>query len=234
LTPEAAQLVASAEVAEQAAEALLKAARGEHLVGKVRLATIDVIASDWVTPKLPEFWRKHPGVQVEILTGVQQLDLSRGEADLAIRQPRPRQGALSATRLGVGTFGLFGTRAMKRSFWPDADTPRPGLPLFVYPESLRFLMSARWFQALLPAATIRLSTNNTHALRAAALSGDGAAVLPRWVGAREGALVDLGGGRDVSRNEMWLVSHPEFRRDPRVRALADFLRTAARGPGGLF
>jgi hypothetical protein len=33
---------------------------------------------------------------------------------------------------------------------------------------------------------------------------------------------------------MWLVSHPEFRRDARVRALADFLRTTGRGPHGLF
>jgi hypothetical protein len=26
---------------------------------------------------------------------------------------------------------------------------------------------------------------------------------------------------------MWLVTHPEFRRDPRVRIAADFLRRAA-------
>jgi hypothetical protein len=31
----------------------------------------------------------------------------------------------------------------------------------------------------------------------------------------------------------WLVSHPEFRRDARVRAFAEFLRGAARGPHGL-
>ena len=38
---------------------------------------------------------------------------------------------------------------------------------------------------------------------------------------------------DLCRNEMWLVTHPEYRRDPNVRAVAEFLRAAADGPTGL-
>jgi hypothetical protein len=32
---------------------------------------------------------------------------------------------------------------------------------------------------------------------------------------------------------VWLVTHPEFRRDPRVRVAADFLKRVAAGPQGL-
>ena len=32
---------------------------------------------------------------------------------------------------------------------------------------------------------------------------------------------------------MWLITHPDVRRDPKVRATADFLKKIASGPGGL-
>jgi hypothetical protein len=32
---------------------------------------------------------------------------------------------------------------------------------------------------------------------------------------------------------VWLITHPEFRRDPKVRATADFLKKIATGPDGL-
>jgi hypothetical protein len=37
----------------------------------------------------------------------------------------------------------------------------------------------------------------------------------------------------VAETEIWLVTHPEFRRDPKIRATADFLKRVASGPAGL-
>jgi hypothetical protein len=37
----------------------------------------------------------------------------------------------------------------------------------------------------------------------------------------------------VAEHNVWLVTHPEFRRDPKVRATAEFLTRAAAGSGGL-
>jgi hypothetical protein len=37
----------------------------------------------------------------------------------------------------------------------------------------------------------------------------------------------------VSTGDIWLATHPEFRRDPKVRAVADFLKEIAGGPDGL-
>ena len=33
-----------------------------------------------------------------------------------------------------------------------------------------------------------------------------------------------------SFRDVWLITHPEFRRDPKIRAAADFLKRAAAGP----
>jgi len=37
----------------------------------------------------------------------------------------------------------------------------------------------------------------------------------------------------VAEQDVWLVTHPEFQRDPKVRATADFLKRVATGPEGL-
>jgi len=59
----------------------------------------------------------------------------------------------------------------------------------------------------------------------------GRAVLPRLVARGEPDLIEV--SDDVSVTEVWLVTHPEFRRDPRVRATADFLKSISGGPNGI-
>jgi hypothetical protein len=43
----------------------------------------------------------------------------------------------------------------------------------------------------------------------------------------------VGVSDDVAVNDLWLIMHPDVRRDPRVRATADFLKQIATGPSGL-
>ena len=38
---------------------------------------------------------------------------------------------------------------------------------------------------------------------------------------------------DVGGQDVWLVVYPQFRRDPKIRATADFLKCIASGPLGL-
>ena len=234
LTPEGQPLVGHAEAAEQAMSGVQQHVRRKDVVGKVRVALIDVYASHWLAPKLPLLRKEHPGLQVELVTSLEQADLSRGEAELAIRHPRPRQRELSAVRIGTGAVALFATRAIAAQCSAQRDPVRAkGIPLLMYPSHMHFLQSAAWFRKLAERADVRLTTNNIHTLLAAAVAGHGAALLPRFVAAGEPSLVDLA-GRDASRHEMWLVSHPEFRRDPRVAAMAAFLKKAAQGAQGIF
>jgi hypothetical protein len=80
-------------------------------------------------------------------------------------------------------------------------------------------------------ATIALESNSTQALLAAAHAGAGVAVLPRFVAREHDDLVAV--SDDVATLDLMLITHPEVRRDPKVRATADFLRQLAAGPPGL-
>ena len=76
-----------------------------------------------------------------------------------------------------------------------------------------------------------LETNSTHALLAAARADAGVAVMPRFVARWHDDLVEV--SDQVAEQDVWLITHPEFRRDPKVRVTADFLKRIATGAGGI-
>jgi DNA-binding transcriptional LysR family regulator len=234
LTPQGQKALADAETMEQAALRVREQVQetAGSLVGRVRLAMLDEYAHFWLAPKLPEFRRRFPGITVEILIGIQQLDLSRGEADLAIRTPRPRQTGLAAVRLARATTGLYASKALAGKHLVIDNVPSlRGLPLLVYTAQHQALQAAAWFQPVLAGANVALVTNSTHTLVAAARASLGVAVLPRFAARAHDDLVPV--SKDLMDGDMWLVSHPDFRRDPKVRALAEFLKEVAVGPLGI-
>jgi DNA-binding transcriptional LysR family regulator len=233
LTPAGEGILAEAEAMERAAAAIaanVRARTGARM-GRVRLSLAPEFASDWLAPTLPAFRARHPRITLQVLVGTRSLDLSRGEAELAVRTPRPQQVGLVTARLAHTTLAVFAARSLVEPLGLtrlDADSARV-VPLLVYTASLQLLQRAAWFQPVLAAADVALETNGTHALLAAARAGAGAAVLPTFVGRRHPDLVCI--SEPVAEHDVWLVLHPEFRRDPAVRAVADFLKEIARDGG---
>jgi DNA-binding transcriptional LysR family regulator len=99
-----------------------------------------------------------------------------------------------------------------------------GVTLVTFAPELHMLQEAAWFQPVLASTPVTLSTNSTHTLLAAARAGLGVAVLPDFVARRHSDLVAV--SEPVASHALWLVLHPDFRRDPRVRAVADFVKGA--------
>ena len=235
LTPHGERALESALAMEQAALAVGARARepSTAIRGRVRVAMLEEFASHWLAYHLPALRLRHPELELEVLTGIAPLDLSRGEADLAVRTPRPRKAGLAAVRLGRTAIGLYasnGLLAGEPMHVVDTASLR-GHALLVYTKPYRALQSAPWLQPVLREATIAMRTNSTHSLLSAARAGAGVAVLPRIVARRYPDLVSV--SDDLHVGEHWLVTHPELRRDPKVRAVAELLKQAAVGPEGL-
>jgi DNA-binding transcriptional LysR family regulator len=62
-------------------------------------------------------------------------------------------------------------------------------------------------------------------------ASDIVAVLPKFVARQHDDLVVL--SDDLAEHDVWLITHPEHRRDPKVRTTADFLKRIATGSAGL-
>jgi DNA-binding transcriptional LysR family regulator len=225
---------ARAETMEQAVLSVrARSQAGGAAAGRVRLALLDEFASYWLAPQLVQFRAECPDIEVHVTTGIPPVDMSRGDADLAIRTPRPKQAGLATTRLATAYTALFASKRLigkRRLFVKDVATAR-GLPLLIFPQEYHALQSAGWFQPILAQSKVALVSNSAHTLLGAARVALGLAVLPTFMGCRYDDLVRV--SDTLFKGEHWLVLHPEFRRDPKVRALAEFLKRVASGPGGL-
>ncbi len=233
LTPHGENVLSSAQSMERAAITLTARARegAPDARGRVRVAILEEYATYWLAPRLGTFRTQCPNIDLEVLVGSQKLDLLRGEAELAIRTPRPQEPALVVTRLGHARSRLYVAKAvLKRMHLRpksvlDAITRRE-LPLVVYTAAYHPLQSAGWFQPILGTANVVLRSNSTFTLLAAARAGAGVTVLPRVVATAHADLVEVS-AEDLHVGDFWLVTHPDFRRDPNVRKVAEFLRAHA-------
>lgn len=230
LTAEGESILAAAESMEQSAVAIgarVSESAGK-LSGRVRLWLPPEFASDWLAPQLPAFRKRYPELELLVLVGTRTLDLSRAETELAVQGPRPHQTGLVTSRIGKSAMRLYASRTFagrKRLHIGDAESARD-VPLLVYTPQLQILQKASWFQPVVAAANVVMQSNSTHLLLAAARAGVGVAVLPQFVARNYDDLVAV--SDTVADNDMWLVTHPEFRRDKKVRAVADFLKEIAK------
>ncbi len=236
LTPVGENVLVNAEAMERAALAVGARARADTgaVAGRVRLAMIPEIASHWFAAHLPAFRARYPSVNLEILVGTRPLDLSRGEADIAVRLPNPRQTGLVATRIAQSAMFLYASRKFlgpRRLRVTDVESAR-GLPLLVYLPQFGVLQNAAWFRPILANATIALQTNSTHTLAGSRARGGRRRRAAEARGARR-RRPRRRFRRRSRRGDIWLITHPEYRRDPKIRATADFLKQVATGPKGI-
>lgn len=221
-TPLGEQVLAAAERAERAvAEAGLVAREAEATPsGRVRLTTVEAVAT-WIVPSvLTELAVRWPSVELDLDTTPRVRDLARGEADLAIRVGRPQEPELVARRLGGFTERPFASRAWLASLGVEAGrlARLDGLPACIMAGT-----GQRRVLAGLGAARVALRTSSTRALVEAVAHGLGVGMLPSRLVAEDARLVHLDGLGLERQGDLWLVFREEVGRTPAVRAVVDLL-----------
>jgi DNA-binding transcriptional LysR family regulator len=218
--------------AEEAEEAILSVERqalGRDLSasGKVRVAASDDIAANVIAPRLAAFRKLYPGITLEIVAQMNLVNLTRREADIAIRGARPTSGDMVIRRIGSWPFGLYAAKS-----YAEAHRLRPGLSdlsnveIITWTEEWAHLRGGPWLAEHAPKATIALASDSRRVHHSACKAGIGVAVLPCVLADREPDLVCLLPPDKVLSLDLWLVVHRDLLRTARVRAVMDFLSEA--------
>ena len=195
-------------------------ARDRAVSGTVRLTTAAQLAAGLLAPGVGLLRARHPELVLEIAADQRNFDLTRREADLAVRMGRPRDTGLVTRKLCDLAYGLYaaeGSEAARRGV-PDFDAD----PFLGVDEALASIPQERWLKQRAPERRIVFRSNATAALLAAARAGLGTAVLPCYVGDAEPRLRRLAAA-DLPGYEVWLLVHGDLRRTPRVKAVIDWL-----------
>jgi len=223
LTDDGQALLERAQALEHAALAFGQAAAQQgRIAGSVRLATAENLANPLIIPSLDVLLSKHPDLRVEIVSGVQTVNLHRRDADLAVRMVKPEAGNVTIKRLGTLGFGLYGSPAYVNARRAGLDAATFVDDAFIgWTDSHSHLPAARWMARMLRGRTCKVETNTLSAQLAAATSGLGLAVLPHFLARQAGLLCllpQMGADQPV-----WLAIHSDLAHSRRVRAVADHL-----------
>ena len=189
--------------------------------GTVRLAVPPGIAADVLPPLLPALRRRHPKVRLEILSDNFMRDLSRHEADIAMRSFRPETGDLVFRRMPSVPLGVYASQAYVESL-PDNPAPHD-LEWLQWSDELGHIPLARYVAACLDGRPPALMSNGFVTLRAAAQQGVGCMVIPAIQARMSGLVpvpVDL---PPLPAAPFYLVTPRALRGVPRVAAVVDFL-----------
>jgi DNA-binding transcriptional LysR family regulator len=228
LTPTGAalQLAPHAEAMAASSAALARAAAGEAAPdrGVVRVTASEVIGCEVLPPLFASFRTANPGVAIELVLTNRNEDLSRRDADIAVRMIRPTQTALVAQRIGVSKIGLFAHRAYLDIFGTPADFD--GLKshrLIGYDQDDRSFRAAGALAFPISREDFGFRCDNDLAQLAALRAGVGIGGCQENIAKCDPDLVRLLADRVTVSLDVWLVMHEDVRTTPRIRRVFDHL-----------
>ena len=85
----------------------------QRVEGPVRITALDALLDKFIIPRLPRLWQPHPGLELTLVSDLRLLDLSRREADIAIRAVKPTHPDAVARRLGSLATAAYVARDLK-------------------------------------------------------------------------------------------------------------------------
>lgn len=201
--------------------------------GVVRITCGDGFGAFVLAPALPRFLAEHPGLSVEVVASVRVLDLTRGEADVALRLFRPREKSLVARRVGTERYALYASpEYLARRGTPRTARDLAAHDLVVFDRDLDRMGAQAWFLRLAAGARIAVRTSTTTALHAACAAGGGVALLTTSVVRGDPRFVNVLPRLAAPPSEMWLVTHADLRGSARVGAAFRFLEELVRRTEG--
>lgn len=227
LTAGGEELVAAARGIDDTVTALERRLAGQdlRLTGTVRVTTTDTLMGSILPEILAEFHALHPGIQVEVAVTNLMLNLTKRDADVAVRPVRSPPPTLVGRRVTKVAFAIYGSAR----YLETHKAKELGKHLWVGPDdSLAGTSTAQWMRAQLPDSEVVLRADSLVALRQAVLAGLGLATLPCYLGDTSPGLVCVRGPVPEMETALWVLTHEDLRYAARIRAFTEFAAAAFR------
>ena len=222
MTDEGALVAARVQALAQDVRALETELGGldQRLSGRVRCAVPDVLAIDVVMAELARHTQRYPDIEVELVPGYQDLDLARGEVDIAIRATERPPEDMVGRPLGRVAVAVYASRHVLETlgdagYIPWIEWGASGEVMSLY-EALR----KRHF----PDARVVLRCDQVLMHHAAVRADLGLAILPCFLAERDDALARVPEMAVQQGPMLWLLTHPDLRSAARVQVTMEFLR----------
>ena len=189
--------------------------------GELRVTTTDTIYSHLLAPIFAAFREQYPGITLDVIVESRALNLSKRDADVAIRASVEPPETLVGRRIAAMAWAPYAPAGhMLATGGSVFDTDDKWIG---FGDPISASTAGRWFASRVPPNKLVLSVNSVASVATSIQSGIGLGMLPCFLGdqtpgvQRAGDLV-----RDAS-SALWILTHADLRRSVRTRAFLDFV-----------
>lgn len=198
--------------------------------GPLIITTTVAFGSVWLTPRMNEFLKLYPGIEVSLVLSDIDLDLSMREADVAIRMSPPTQGDLIQRHLMNMPFKNFATPDyLKRHGIPKDAADLDHHKLIVYGESSRPpIEKVNWLlevglQKNQKPRRAALRVNSIYGIFRAVEGGLGIGALPDYMQRESSRLVEVLPELEGPYIDAYFVYPEELKNMKRIAVFRDYL-----------
>jgi DNA-binding transcriptional LysR family regulator len=196
--------------------------RDARLSGRVRVTCSETLAYRLLTAELARFAELHPGIAVELVIDNRQLDLSRREADVALRATRPVQRELFGRKLATMGWAVYGSLDhLDRHGTPMSVADLRRLRVVGWGETALPVRAAEWLDETVPPEAVVYRTGSLINQLMAVKAGIGLAALPCYLADPEPDLRRVLGPLPELARELWLITHEDLKATARIRAFME-------------
>lgn len=192
--------------------------------GPVRIAASPILAMDFLIPRLAQLQERFPDVTFDTMAGIARVDISRHEADLAIRtHPKgasPGGAADLARKAGTFGFAVYASCGYLSKFGTP-QRPIRGLDGHRIVVASATSPGSKWNETLEPPAEQALIAFPYASTMAAVMSGIGVALLPCVMADKQAQLQrvsDL-----ILEWDVWVVTSKQHRHSALIRDVKETL-----------
>lgn len=193
------------------------AARDETLAGQLVITAPQLLIGPYLAPVIAEFSDAHPEVEIVVRATNELLDLTRREADLAIRISRDPGDELMGLRLAEQQTASFAAPELAAQIDETPDMRIPWISFVTMKTPPKLSLETH------PNAYIRMRFDDVVPVIGAARAGLGVARLPMFIGRGEPGLVQVPLLPPQPYADIWLVGHRDVWRAAKPRAFREML-----------
>jgi len=224
LTAAGAMVLPAAEAVAAAIEAFEQRVAEAAHAGVLRLTCPEPIAIRLTRAGFVDrFHTRHPDIRIQFVLADRYIDLSKGEADVALRSG-DTEGQLVGRKIADSIWAVYASRAyVDRHGAPHSIEELKTRPLIAFDESLARHRLSLWLREIAPDAEYAARSDSVLALVSAAKAGVGVAALPIALGDAEPDLIRVLEPIPELTRAWRLLTHPDARHLRRVEAFFDFV-----------
>jgi DNA-binding transcriptional LysR family regulator len=202
-----------------------------RLQGKVRVTAPEGFMGGLGPELFAKFVAEHPGITIEAAGGLGAANLSRRDADLAIRATSKPPETSVGRAICDFRFACYASPEHRDR---NRDVPLAEQTWCTITGYLPWLVPHVWKKLAQAEEHIVFSSGSTFAVLSAIAAGMGASMMPCYMGDADERLVRMTPPFESLTLKLWILTHQDLRHTARVKALRAFMHDELSSRKALF